>query len=390
MSAVLVAVEDVAEAAEAGAPITLITGLPGAGKSLFSLAEFAVGKHSVYQAGIPGCQLPTWEPAKWQDMPAGSTLIVDEAQEFFAPKPPTAEPPAHYVLNKIRHKALALVLITQHPSMLDARVRRLVGRHVHVVAAFGADAALMYEWRGVGDVDNRSYDGAVRKGFKYPKEVYKLYKSADAHRPKQKAPFKVRAIPYIIGLVFVLLGVGGWVVFHSMSAVAHGDVPGSHGQAGGDAGRAVRAGSGDRVSPLSPAEYAASFKPRVTGLDYSAPRYDTVTKPVRAPVPAACIANASKCSCYSQQATVLQVPDAMCRQIVAGGYFKDFDDGDDQKRRDVVAADSRPVAVQPGQAAVAGVPAVPVAAAPGQAAAPVAALSRPDLVVVGGTYAPGH
>lgn len=389
MSAQLVAVDDVVEAAETGAPIVLVTGLPGAGKSLFSLAEFAVGKHSVYQAGIPGCALPTWEPEKWQEMPAGSTLIVDEAQEFFAPKPPTGEPPAHYVLNKIRHKALALVLITQHPGMLDSRVRRLVGRHVHMVAAFGADAAVMYEFRGVGDVDNRSFDGAVRSGFKYPKEVYKLYKSADAHRPKQKAPFKVRAIPYLFGLVVVLLFLGGWVVYHRMSALAHGDVPGSRGQAGGDASRFVRPGN-DRAVPLTAAEYASTFVPRVAGLDYSAPRYDTVTKPVRAPVPAACIANSTKCSCYSQQATILQVPESMCRQIVAGGYFKDFDDGDDQKRRDVVAAEPRAAAVQPGEAPVGGVPPVPVAAAARPAAAPVPPLSPPGLVVMGGTYAPGH
>jgi zona occludens toxin len=389
MSAHLVAVDDVVEAAETGAPIVLVSGLPGSGKSLFSLAEFAVGKHSVYQAGIPGCVLPEWEPQRWQEMPAGSTLIVDEAQDFFPPKPPTGEPPAHYVLNKIRHKALALVLITQHPGNLDSRVRRLVGRHVHVVAAFGADAAVMYEWRGVGDVDNRSYDGAVRSGFKYPKEVYKLYKSADAHRPKQKAPFKVRAIPYIFGLVFVLLGVGGWIVFHSMSAVAHGDVPGSHGQTGGDSSRFVRAGN-DRAVPLTAAEYATTFKPRVEGLDYSAPRYDVVTKPVRAPVPAACIANATKCSCYSQQATVLQVPESMCRQIVAGGYFKDFDDGDDQKRRDVVAAEPRAASVQPGQVPVGGLPVVPVAAAAGPAVASVLPLSPSGLVVIGGTYAPGH
>jgi zona occludens toxin len=377
MSAHLVAVEDVVEAAETGAPITLVTGLPGSGKSLFSLAEFAVGKHSVYQAGVPGCALPTWEPEKWQEMPAGSTLIVDEAQEFFAPKPPTGEPPAHYVLNKIRHKALALVLITQHPGMLDSRVRRLVGRHVHMVAAFGADAAVMYEFRGVGDVDNRSFDGAVRSGFKYPKEVYKLYKSADAHRPKQKAPFKVRVIPYLFGLVFVLLVLGGWVIFGRMSSLSHGDVPGSRGPAGGDPNRFVRAG-GDRAVPLTPAEYASTFKPRIAGLDYSAP------------LPAACIANATKCSCYSQQATVLQVPEPMCRQIVAGGYFKDFDDGDDQKRRDVAPAEPRVASVQPVEAPMGGVPAVPVAAAARSAAAPVAALSRPDLVVVGGTYAPGH
>lgn len=384
MSAVLVDVNDVLEVAESGAPITLVTGLPGAGKTLFSLAEFAVGKLQVYQAGVPGCALPEWKPEEWQEMPSGSTLVVDEAQDFFPPKSPTGEPPSHYVLNRIRHKALALVLITQHPNNLDARVRRLVGRHVHVVAAFGSDAAVVYEWRGVGDVDNRSYDGATRSAFKYPKEVYKLYKSADAHRPKQKAPFKVRAIPYVIAGVVLLLGVGGWVVFRGVSGAAHGPLASAGaGAAGsgsviGDPSRFVRSG-GNREVPLTAAEYAASFKPRVAGLDYSAPRYDQVTKPVRAPVPAACVSDAKRCKCYTQQATPLDVGDAMCRQIVAGGYFKDFDDGDDQKHAKPMTPQAAPVAAPT---------AVPVAVA--AAVAPRLSAVDAATVVVSGTYAPGH
>jgi len=50
--------------------------------------------------------------------------------------------------------------------------------------------------------------------------------------------------------------------------------------------------------------------------------YDEVVKPVEAPYPAACVESVSQgCRCYSQQATRLQVPDALCHGIVGGGFF---------------------------------------------------------------------
>lgn len=66
--------------------------------------------------------------------------------------------------------------------------------------------------------------------------------------------------------------------------------------------------------------------PRVAGLPQTAPRYDEITKPSSVPVPAACISNETKCNCYTQQATPMNVPDLLCRDIVARGYFVDFDD----------------------------------------------------------------
>lgn len=62
------------------------------------------------------------------------------------------------------------------------------------------------------------------------------------------------------------------------------------------------------------------------GLPHTAPAYDEVTKVARAPVPAACVASAARCVCYSQQGTRLDTPEDLCRQIVKDGYFAEFDD----------------------------------------------------------------
>jgi hypothetical protein len=69
------------------------------------------------------------------------------------------------------------------------------------------------------------------------------------------------------------------------------------------------------------AEYIDSFSPRFAGLAYTAPVYDDVTKPVVAPYPAACVMSRTRCQCYTQQGTRLDVPGQMCKQITEGGFF---------------------------------------------------------------------
>lgn len=66
--------------------------------------------------------------------------------------------------------------------------------------------------------------------------------------------------------------------------------------------------------------------PRLQTLAMSAPKYDEVTKPKIAPIPAACIASKTKCTCYTQQGTKLQTDDYFCRNIVENGFFLDFFD----------------------------------------------------------------
>ncbi|PPV04807.1 zonular occludens toxin, partial [Xanthomonas axonopodis pv. vasculorum] len=69
------------------ASISLLTGLPGSGKSLRIIQAIRYlmdkGAH-VYVCNIDGISVPgttPWaDPHKWQDLPAGSILFVDEAQ----------------------------------------------------------------------------------------------------------------------------------------------------------------------------------------------------------------------------------------------------------------------------------------------------------------------
>ena len=94
---------------------------------------------------------------------------------------------------------------------------------------------------------------------------------------------------------------------------------------GSTTGQRVLGASPTEARPaLSAADYAASYQPRIEGLAYTAPRYDDATKPINVPYPAACISMGSRCECYTQQATKLPVPLALCSAIVKGGFFNDW------------------------------------------------------------------
>lgn len=323
------------DAVDTGAPLVLVTGLPGAGKSLFALAQYGVDEKgqlraNTYQSGIPGCKLPYWDPVKWRDLPPGATYFIDEAQDVFPPRNPNSDPPSHYVFNRVRKGGLAVVLLTQHPTMIDARVRRLCGKHFHLVNEFGAESAMLHEFpTGVGDVDARNDSLATR--WKYPKHVYDYYESASKHRGKGKPPARVRMIPWLIGGAVVAVLAGLWWTWHVMN-----DMPGA-----GVADKAklqpvqsARPGSTDPRSgrTLTAAEYVASHQPRLPGLAHTAPRYDDLTKPSRAPFPAACVSTKARCKCFSQDATVLDVPEPTCRSVVERGFFKDWTDPMDRGR----------------------------------------------------------
>ncbi|MDR3451932.1 MAG: zonular occludens toxin domain-containing protein [Rhodoferax sp.] len=331
--------EEAIASAETGAPVVLITGLPGAGKTLYALAKFAVGRRDVYQCNIPGCILPVFDPTKWPELietwPQDATMIFDEAREIFPPRNATQEVPDYYSFHRIRHTGRRVVIICQHPGDIDARVRRLVGRHLHLLEGFGGGHSVVYEFRGVGDTETRSR--GLSSKFTHPKSVFKLYKSADAHHEPPKAPWRVRMIKWILPIVAVVLLVGGTIMFRTLKGLEH---PGEKqaGLFGTGASSHVQPGESGREQKghvMTTQEYLQSLVPRIPAFQYTASRYDEVTKPVRAPVPAACIESKSKgCTCWTQQATRLDVPKDTCDQIVKTGFFEDFDPDGKEKKDD--------------------------------------------------------
>lgn len=331
--------------------IELITGLPGNGKTLFTIGHVKAWAEKesrpVFYHGIAELTLP-WtpldDPTKWMEVPPKSIVVIDEAQKTFRNRSLGAIPPKHVTdLETHRHLGIDIVLITQHPSLIDPAIRRLAGRHQHMVRIWGMEASTVHKWDAVRDncdkpAGRRDSD---KSKWAFDKTLYGLYKSAEVHTMKRSVPMRVKVL---IGLIPVLiLAVAGAV--YSIRKVAPSE-PVKPSAASANP-RAV-AGAGGRGVPMSPAEieraaqlreledlreYVRQQKARVQGLAYTAPKYDELTKPVRVPVPAMCIqigkVGESKdvtCRCWSQQATPMpDVPLTMCMEFARNGYFQDFD-----------------------------------------------------------------
>lgn len=343
--------------------IVLITGLPGAGKTLWALNwvndKSVKESRPVFYSGISDLTLPWTEiqPERWMDAPANSIIVIDECQRVFRPRMHGATVPAHVSeLETHRHRGIDIVLITQHPMLLDSNARRLVGLHFHSVRKFGTASSTVHEWASVKENCDKNRDDSTRHQFVYPKSSFTWYKSAEVHTHKARIPGRIYVI---VAMLLLAVGVVLFLVHRFQSRLSPSDAPATlqpHGP-GAPASSASEPSSnpfgpdfsrmtggpveqGDR--PLTPLEYAKRYTPRLAGLEYTAPAYDELTRPTSAPYPAACVATSTACRCFSQQATRLAVPDALCRSIVAGGFFLAWDTSG--------RAHDRPSADGPGRA----------------------------------------
>lgn len=305
--------------------IVLVTGLPGHGKTLYALqrvqAEALKDGRAVFYAGIRDLALAwqQWEPERWQELEPGSIMVIDECQSVFPVRGRGQPPEWIEELAKHRHRGIDFYVITQNPMLMDAFVRRLCDRHFHVVRKFGTQFATVHEFtNGVKENCATSREGSIRHEWRYPREVFGWYKSAELHTVKRRIPARVW---FLVAAPFLFAGFA-WAAYTRMVPDLDGDgVPVHASSLGASAPRADAASRRGLQGATPPRDFLAEHTPRVAGLDYTAPVYDEVTKPTQAPYPAACVAMAARCLCYTQQGTRLQTPDQLCRSIVAGGFF---------------------------------------------------------------------
>lgn len=312
--------------------INLLTGLPGNGKTLFTISHVKAWaereNRPVFYHGIPELTL-NWtkldDPEKWFDCPPNSIIVIDECQEIFRPRAASKEPPPHVSnLETHRHKGIDLWLMTQHPSLADVALRRLTQTHRHIVRIFGMERATVHEWQGAQlDCEKESSRSKSNKQiWKFDKSVYGYYKSAEVHTVKRSIPARVImlfCLPIILaGLVYV-----AYLKLKPKTEplpVAPGTTAASLTE-GARSQPSAKQEIFDRV--VDAKNYVAMHTPRYAGLPHTAPIYDEVRKPTEAPLPVACVQSAKTCKCFTQQATLMMVPKDICTQIVENGFFDD-------------------------------------------------------------------
>jgi zona occludens toxin len=206
--------------------ITLITGLPGHGKTLNALyeihTEFAHKRPIYYKSkavvdetgsGIPGLTLAGWTPFDnthaWWDLPDGAVIVIDECQYDLPRRSPGKEPDWIAPFAEHRKKGFDVFLITQDCRNIDYFVRRLAGRHLHFWRPMGMSRTTRWEFPCAVEnpLDRLEQKKASScKLVKFPQQFFNVYQSANLHTVKRSIPAKFYVLPIalcvVMGLAF--------------------------------------------------------------------------------------------------------------------------------------------------------------------------------------------
>lgn len=312
--------------------ITVLTGTPGAGKTLYAISEllfplydFAAGKwkpidkreedgstsqvertvytningllvdHELVQNdGEQG--LHNWH--KWAK--PGSLIVVDEFQKVWPPRPNGAKVPDDVqAFDTHRHMGVDFILITQNAMNVDRHLHGLTGRHLHVRRMASMHLAIVYEW----DHCSRTllYSKAMTKApWRYKKKAFKFYKSSELHtKQRNKLP----------GLV--------WFVLAGLCALAY-LIPSFQ------ARMAERLGGSKVATPSSkiagPSHVDSSRYPNPPRRPASAPDQLAMASPAASAASApklaqiGCIRSATKCTCFDSVGAVVDKEPAFCEE----------------------------------------------------------------------------
>lgn len=193
--------------------IVLVTGTPGSGKTLFVVSKILelqkqFPERKIY-SDIDGLQIDGVEksPDDWRTTPENSIVIYDEAQQHERFRAGTQANKDEIVqkLQVHRHSGYDIWFITQSPRFLNAFVLDLVGEHYHLHRPYGAKLASVYYWRSVRKQPQSLASRELAENeflFKYPKELFDVYKSATQHNVKLKIPLKLWIIAAVIVIMF--------------------------------------------------------------------------------------------------------------------------------------------------------------------------------------------
>lgn len=340
----------------------LVTGLPGSGKTALVVDWLAhtdeFRGRPLFVMGVPDLKIehqPVPPVEDWTELrpspedpglllpyftfPPHAVVWLDECQRVYRPRSTGSKvPPEVAAFETHRHTGIDFILTTQHPNLIDANVRKLIGSHVHVhVHMLGRD---LLEWPKVHDVDSRT-DRALAnrtKGYKPPKRVFSLYKSAEAHTKLKRTIPKSVYVVAIALVLFLILVVVGYRALKARTEPAAAAAPGQT-----SSGRISGGVSGKGPAPVkSAAEYVAAHIPRIPDLPHTAPIYDAVTQPQEAPYPVGCVESKTACKCIDQQGNRYATSRDICRAFVHDGMFLAF------KARPESTAAARPSSASKG------------------------------------------
>jgi len=310
--------------------IHVITGLPGSFKTTWTLRELCgsgFADRRIFAHGVNGLLVDRIEKIEadqvrnWRTLPAGSVIVVDEAQKLFPSRGMHSGKPPEWIeqLAEHRHDGYDFFLVTQHPTFLDPFVRKLAGRHFHFARRFGMERATVFQWEEVKSPENNSDKELALKSTYTPEAAdYARHQSATQHTHKRRLPWKKLLL--LGGAAAVVIAMGVLVLRHLTTGLGV-KVPGSVDQVAGASpppGRQIPSGR------FWDAHYR---KGRILERMESAPLYDALQEVKSQPRVVGCadfgvsVGERPACFCTSDQGFIL--PDISvhaCRALIRSGW----------------------------------------------------------------------
>jgi len=292
--------------------ITLITAVPGSGKSLFAvgLVLKAVEEGRPVYSNISGLDIPECRPAPddWRDTMEGALVIYDEAQQDHL-YPSTGhgreiKDTRLKAMETHRHTGHDLVFISQSPSFINHHIRKLAGEHIHLYRAFGMKTVTKYTWQHCVDSpnDRGEQSRADSVPWPFPKAHMKLYKSATIHTHKFKVPKK---------LAFML-----FLILLSSAAVAYNiSTTESSFLISKEEAPAPSTPAASPEKPESAVRVGAAGGTNRTQKPATTEMYDWGETEQATPV-AGCISSKTQCQCYSAEGNLLKMSYPACMSAI--------------------------------------------------------------------------
>jgi zona occludens toxin len=292
--------------------ITLLTGAPGAGKTSH-LVELLVGpfaERPIFIHGLSAPQLPVpWfaleDPHRWEDLPDGAVVVIDEVQRVWRPRSAgSAVPQSVAALETHRHRGFDFLLTTQRPDLVDKNVRGLVGRHLHFRDT-GYLGRWVYEWPETNE--SLAWRTAQNKRKYRPNPaVFSYYKSASVHiKPVRRAPVLLFVLPVLLVVLLVL----AWQIGGMFS-------PDSPPQSAGVAASTAQPSPGSPQPAVRGWRPLDEFIPAWPGDPRSAPAYQHLVAVVEPERLEGGFCLGQVCKCYSQQGLPSSVPPPVCEDFI--------------------------------------------------------------------------
>lgn len=334
------------------APLNVITGTLGAGKTLFAIEQADLlrqeGRASaVYQVGInepdvrhlPPLPFPLSEWAERADAGdlKGAVIIVDEFHKWMPQRGPGRPPKWIEELAEARRRGVIFLLLTQSGEFDHFLKGTRLNKHFFLSRKGYLSRSTIYEW-GERFVANPHENKEARKeaiitNWWHPKKYYGWYKSAEAHRFRVRLPLRVwLAFAFVpVAIYFAKQGLTTVTDLASGDSVLSGGVSSALASPVVSSAAPVGVGQGGESKGIRPtldgSQYLQQFEPLFPHLPWSAPAYqgrEVVAKP-----DIYCMAvgqdGADGCSCYSEQGTKLsKVPELVCQSIARDGLYNPY------------------------------------------------------------------